>query len=182
MTFFVTSSYFAPFLASRGVKTKEKIVLLLYTYVVYILKQTYLVSMFSIYEHTYLFHTLTNMAAIGIKFSRPLGMGGHVNMIHIWNDIIFFADGVIDLGIFVKSVLCGGAASRDGRLETNDQLVSINGMSLLGKANPAAMETLRKAMHEEGPVPGIISLSVARRKPEQNPGKYFIFVSGHLCC
>ena len=92
-------------------------------------------------------------------------------MIHIWNDILFFhfADGVIDLGIFVKSVLCGGAASRDGRLETNDQLVSINGMSLLGKANPAAMETLRKAMHEEGPVPGIISLSVARRKPEQNP-------------
>ena len=45
--------------------------------------------------------------------------------------------------------------------------VSINGMSLLGKANPAAMETLRKAMHEEGPVPGIISLAVARRKPEQ---------------
>ena len=40
-------------------------------------------------------------------------------------------------------------------------------MSLLGKANPAAMETLRKAMHEEGPVPGIISLAVARRKPEQ---------------
>ena len=47
---------------------------------------------------------------------------------------------------------------------TNDQLVSINGMSLLGKANPFAMETLRKAMHEEGPVPGIISLTVARKK------------------
>merc|ERR1712223_326674 len=78
-------------------------------------------------------------------------------------------DGVVDLGIFVKSVLHGGAASRDGRLETNDQLVSINGMSLLGKATPAAMETLRKAMHEEGPVPGIISLAVARRKPEQAP-------------
>lgn len=72
-------------------------------------------------------------------------------------------DGVIDLGIFVKSVLHGGAASRDGRLCTNDQLVNINGMSLLGKPNPAAMETLRKAMHEEGPVPGIISLTVARR-------------------
>ena len=107
-------------------------------------------------------------------------------MTHIWNDILIityfcfhFADGVIDLGIFVKSVLCGGAASRDGRLETNDQLVSINGMSLLGKANPAAMETLRKAMHEEGPVPGIISLSVARRKPEQNPGKYLFLFPGY---
>jgi hypothetical protein len=30
---------------------------------------------------------------------------------------------VVDLGIFVKSVLHGGAASRDGRLRTNDQLV-----------------------------------------------------------
>ena len=81
--------------------------------------------------------------------------------------LIFLIDGVVDLGIFVKSVLHGGAASRDGRLLTNDQLVSINGMSLLGKANPSAMETLRKAMHEEGPVPGIISLTVARKKDEQ---------------
>ena len=68
------------------------------------------------------------------------------------------------MGIFVKSVLHGGAASRDGRLKTNDQLVSINGSSLLGMANPAAMQELRKAMHEEGPVPGIISLRVARKK------------------
>ena len=44
------------------------------------------------------------------------------------------------------------------------QLVNINGLSLLGKPNPQAMETLRKAMHEEGPLPGIISLTVARRK------------------
>ena len=45
--------------------------------------------------------------------------------------ILFFlfvvADGaVVDLGIFVKSVLHGGAASRDGRLKTNDQLVKQN--------------------------------------------------------
>eukprot|EP00095_Tigriopus_kingsejongensis_P000410 snap_masked-scaffold19_size710362-processed-gene-5.6 protein:Tk00410 transcript:snap_masked-scaffold19_size710362-processed-gene-5.6-mRNA-1 annotation:"partitioning defective 3 homolog isoform x4" len=70
---------------------------------------------------------------------------------------------VADLGIFVKSVIYGGAASKDGRLKTNDQLVNINGLSLLGKANPQAMETLRKAMHEEGPLPGIITLTVARR-------------------
>ena len=43
--------------------------------------------------------------------------------------------GVIDLGIFVKSVLHGGAASRDGRLRTNDQLVNINGTSLLGRGS-----------------------------------------------
>ena len=80
--------------------------------------------------------------------------------------------GIMDIGIFVTSVLCGGAASRDGRLETDDQLVSINGMSLLGKANPVAMETVKKAMHKEGPVPGIISFSVARRKPEQKPDSH----------
>jgi len=73
------------------------------------------------------------------------------------------AKGIVDLGIFVKNVIHGGAASRDGRLKTNDQLVNINGISLLGKANCDAMDTLRKAMHEEGPTPGVITLTVARR-------------------
>ncbi|XP_069983165.1 partitioning defective 3 homolog isoform X26 [Penaeus vannamei] len=72
-------------------------------------------------------------------------------------------NGSVDLGIFVKNVIHGGAASRDGRLFQNDQLVNINGMSLLGKPNSEAMKTLRTAMHQEGPTPGIISLTVARR-------------------
>ena len=70
---------------------------------------------------------------------------------------------IVDLGIFVKNVIHGGAASRDGRLKTNDQLVNINGISLLGKLNCDAMDTLRRAMHEEGPTPGVITLTVARR-------------------
>jgi partitioning defective protein 3 len=41
--------------------------------------------------------------------------------------------GTTDLGIFIKSVLHGGAASRDGRLSTNDQLLHVNGVSLLGR-------------------------------------------------
>lgn len=49
----------------------------------------------------------------------------------------------VDLGIFVKSVLNGGAASRDGRLRTNDQLLNVNGISLLAQSNSDAMETLR---------------------------------------
>lgn len=49
----------------------------------------------------------------------------------------------VDLGIFVKSVLHGGAASRDGRLQTNDQLLNVNGISLLAQSNSDAMETLR---------------------------------------
>lgn len=58
-------------------------------------------------------------------------------------------NGSVDLGIFVKNVIHGGAASRDGRLFQNDQLVNINGMSLLGKPNSEAMTTLRTAMHQE---------------------------------
>ncbi|CAG0884883.1 unnamed protein product [Cyprideis torosa] len=71
--------------------------------------------------------------------------------------------GVVDLGIFIKNVIHGGAASRDGRLQTNDQLLSINGLSLLNKPNFEAMETLRRATHLEGPTPGFITLTIARK-------------------
>lgn len=75
-----------------------------------------------------------------------------------------------DLGIFVKSVLHGGAASRDGRLRTNDQLLNVNGVSLLNQSNADAMETLRRAMlHTEGPIPGVITLTIARRTGAPSP-------------
>ncbi|XP_006871308.1 PREDICTED: partitioning defective 3 homolog isoform X4 [Chrysochloris asiatica] len=68
-----------------------------------------------------------------------------------------------DLGIFVKSIINGGAASKDGRLRVNDQLIAVNGESLLGKTNPDAMETLRRSMSTEGNKRGMIQLIVARR-------------------
>ncbi|KAI5711159.1 hypothetical protein M8J75_014676 [Diaphorina citri] len=78
-----------------------------------------------------------------------------------------------DLGIFIKSVINGGAASRDGRLRTNDQLLSVNGISLLGKSNTSAMETLRRAMlQSDGPCPGIISITVARKVPSPPPSRH----------
>ena len=52
----------------------------------------------------------------------------------------------VDLGIFVKTVIHGGAASKDGRLRQDDQLLSINDIPLSGKSNSEAMETLRRAM------------------------------------
>lgn len=70
----------------------------------------------------------------------------------------------MDLGIFIKSVLHGGAASRDGRLRTNDQLLNVNGVSLLGLSNSDAMETLRRAMlNTNSSVTGVITLTIARR-------------------
>ena len=73
-----------------------------------------------------------------------------------------------DLGIFIKSVLHGGAASRDGRLLTNDQLLHVNGVSLLARSNTEAMESLRRAVHQEGPVAGHITLTIARKAHHQS--------------
>ncbi|XP_051943308.1 par-3 family cell polarity regulator alpha, b isoform X6 [Hippocampus zosterae] len=76
-----------------------------------------------------------------------------------------------DLGIFVKSIINGGAACKDGRLHVNDQLIAVNSESLLGKTNQDAMETLRKSMSTEGNKRGMIQLIVARRvgKRSQEP-------------
>ncbi|XP_063742077.1 partitioning defective 3 homolog isoform X2 [Eleginops maclovinus] len=78
-----------------------------------------------------------------------------------------------DLGIFVKSIINGGAACKDARLRVNDQLIAVNGESLLAKTNQDAMETLRKSMSTEGNKRGTIQLIVARRvakRNEENPG------------
>ena len=36
------------------------------------------------------------------------------------------------LGIFVRSVVGGGAAAEDGRLQPGDQLIQVDGVSLIG--------------------------------------------------
>lgn len=51
---------------------------------------------------------------------------------------------------------------QDGRLRVNDQLLAVNGESLLGKSNHEAMETLRRSMSMEGNLRGMIQLVVLR--------------------
>ncbi|XP_060923246.1 par-3 family cell polarity regulator beta a [Limanda limanda] len=67
-----------------------------------------------------------------------------------------------DLGIFIKSIIHGGAAYKDGRLTVNDQMVAVNGESLIGRSNHASMETLRRSMSSEGNARGTIQLVVLR--------------------
>lgn len=69
-----------------------------------------------------------------------------------------------DLGIFIKSVMHGGAASKDGRLRPNDQLLCINDVSLVNMSNSEAMDTLRKAMSSEKSPRSTIRLVIARRQ------------------
>ncbi|XP_035533945.1 par-3 family cell polarity regulator beta a [Morone saxatilis] len=74
-----------------------------------------------------------------------------------------------DLGIFIKSIIHGGAAYKDGRLSVNDQMIAVNGESLIGRSNHAAMETLRHSMSSEGNYRGTIQL-VVLRAPRQMGG------------
>ncbi|CAL1541076.1 unnamed protein product [Lymnaea stagnalis] len=77
-----------------------------------------------------------------------------------------------DLGIFVKTILQGGAAYKDGHLQVNDQLLEVNGVRLEGLSNTSAMEALRLAMMEDGQASGYISLTIARRTGLTSPSLY----------
>ncbi|KAG9477196.1 hypothetical protein GDO78_002543 [Eleutherodactylus coqui] len=78
-----------------------------------------------------------------------------------------------DLGIFIKSIIHGGAAFKDGRLRVNDQLVAVNGESLLGKSNRDAMETLRRSMSMEGNIRGMIQLVILRKLNKKTENSTF---------
>ncbi|XP_060064667.1 partitioning defective 3 homolog [Ylistrum balloti] len=77
-----------------------------------------------------------------------------------------------DLGIFIKAVIHGGAASKDGRLIINDQLLEVNGDVLQGLSNTEAMVTLRNSMQKDGPLLGHIHLVIARRIGAPSPSPY----------
>lgn len=49
----------------------------------------------------------------------------------------------------------------------NDQLVAVNGESLVGCSNHMAMETLRRSMSQEGNLRGTIQLVVLRAQKVQ---------------
>ncbi|KRY77645.1 Patched domain-containing protein 3, partial [Trichinella pseudospiralis] len=67
-----------------------------------------------------------------------------------------------DLGIFIKSIMHGGAAFKDGRLRVDDQLVAVDDVVLSGLGNQAAIERLRAAMRAVSPHAKTIRLSVLR--------------------
>ncbi|CDW57380.1 PDZ domain containing protein [Trichuris trichiura] len=95
-----------------------------------------------------------------------------------------------DLGIFVKSIMHGGAAFKDGRLQVDDQLVAINDTSLSDYSNLAAIDRLRSAMQAVSPGAKSIRLSVLRdcvppstecsKSPGGSTGAHFILLLSFL--
>ena len=49
-----------------------------------------------------------------------------------------------DLPIYVKTVFPTGAAARDGRLKRGDQIIAVNGESLVGVAHESAVAMLKR--------------------------------------
>ena len=74
-----------------------------------------------------------------------------------------------DKGIYCKSIILGGAAAKDGRLRPDDQLLRVNGKSLVGLTNQLAMKTLRHAMQSTRPNQAFIDVTIAREQEDAVP-------------
>ncbi|VDO29443.1 unnamed protein product [Onchocerca flexuosa] len=69
-----------------------------------------------------------------------------------------------DCGIFVKKVLHGGAAYKDGRLQLNDQLIGIEDIDLRRMTkNSEASDAITRCLKNLGPNASNVSLKVARK-------------------
>ncbi|VEL11215.1 unnamed protein product [Protopolystoma xenopodis] len=63
-----------------------------------------------------------------------------------------------DAGIYVGSIMRGGAVARDGRIDPGDMLLEVNGISFEGMTNDGAVRVLRDQVQKPGCVHFIISL------------------------
>ncbi|ESO01627.1 hypothetical protein HELRODRAFT_112621 [Helobdella robusta] len=62
-----------------------------------------------------------------------------------------------DGGIYVGSIMKGGAVAQDGRIEPGDMILEVNGISFENMSNDDAVRTLREAVQRPGPITLVVA-------------------------
>uniref|UniRef100_A0A8C1Y628 Dishevelled segment polarity protein 1b n=1 Tax=Cyprinus carpio TaxID=7962 RepID=A0A8C1Y628_CYPCA len=80
-----------------------------------------------------------------------------------------------DGGIYIGSIMKGGAVAADGRIEPGDMLLQVNDVNFENMSNDDAVRILREIVSKNGP----ISLTVAKCW-DPSPRSYFTIPRGHM--
>eukprot|EP00731_Ephydatia_muelleri_P034560 Em0065g21a len=95
-------------------------------------------------------HPIASTASIGktlISVEIPLSNNGPAGLgISVHGRSSSKSKGTGGSGIYIKSIMPGGATARDGRLQRNDQIVCIGTIPVLGKSDQEALDILKRAL------------------------------------